>query len=331
MRCGFVGLGTMGGPMALNVQKRLSSPPLIVWDRRQDARGVTAAKAAGCRAATSLADLAASCDVVVLCLPDSVTVESVLFDAPDALAHHLPPGALVIDCSTTHPDTARKAAARLRCGFVDAPVTGERAKAEQGTLTAMVGGSSACFRAARPVIDSFAREVVHVGGPGHGQTAKALNNCLYNVSVAAMAEVLPLAERLGLDVEALCRVVCSGTGQSFGFGKFAPLVRARAFDAPRHGYPMGAAFKDMQVVRDAAGSVGASLNVVDAARRTYEAALAAGLGSQHKGAMVKVWEDRLGVVVRATGRCEADDGGSGSDDDGGGGATRRLAALRSRL
>ena len=145
-----------------------------------------------------------------------------------------------------------------------------------------------------------------------------------------MAEVLPLAERLGLNVEALCRVVCSGTGQSFGFGKFAPLVRARTFDAPRHGYPMGAAFKDMQVVRDAAGSVGASLNVVDAARRTYEAALAAGLGSQHKGTMVKVWEDRLGVLVGApaAGRCGAD-GGSGSGG-GGGGATRR-AALRSRL
>ena len=308
MRCGFVGLGTMGGPMALNVQARLGSPPLVVWDTRRDALGP--AVAAGCRAAASMADLAASCDVIVLCLPDSARVESVLFDAPDALERHLPPDALVIDCSTTHPDTARKAAARLRCGFVDAPVTGERAKAEQGTLTAMAGGSTACVHAARPVLECFAREVVHVGGHGHGQTAKALNNCLYNVSVAAMAEVLPLAQRLGLDVEALCRVVCAGTGQSFGFNKFAPLVRARAFDAPRHGYPMGAAFKDMLVLRDAAESVGVGLDVVDAARRTYEAALAAGLGAEHKGAMVKVWEERLGVTVLRGGDATTSAGGA---------------------
>ena len=103
----------------------------------------------------------------------------------------------------------------------------------------------------------------------------------------------------GFDLDAFCKVVGSGTGQSFGFGKFAPLVRARTFEAPRHGYPMGAAFKDMQVVGEAASRAGVELGVVGAARRTYEDALRAGLAGEHKGAMVKVWEARLGVTVGA--------------------------------
>jgi 3-hydroxyisobutyrate dehydrogenase-like beta-hydroxyacid dehydrogenase len=177
------------------------------------------------------------------------------------------------------------------------PVNGH----EQRMARSHVGGSADEVSRATPLLSCFSGNIIHVGTTGHGQLAKALNNCLYNVSVAAMAEVLPLAQRSGLDLEAFCRVASSGTGQSFGFDKFSPLVLDRLFEAPQHGYPMGSAFKDMEVVEEVAKSVGVSGDpgsVIHAAKRTYEAALQAGCAGEHKGAMVKVWERKLGVVVQ---------------------------------
>jgi 3-hydroxyisobutyrate dehydrogenase-like beta-hydroxyacid dehydrogenase len=297
----------MGGPMALNLQKRAAQEGggLVVFDAKPEASGVPAAAASGARVAFDLAEVARLCDRIVLCLPDGSAVSNALMGRR-GLRDHLSPDALVIDCSTTDPAISRRAAARLPCRFVDAPVSGERARAESGTLTSMVGASSKDFARAEAVLSGFASEVIHVGGPGCGQLAKAFNNALYNVSVAAMAEVLPLARRTGLDLEAFSRAVGSGTGQSFGFDKFSPLVLARTFEAPAHGYPMAAAFKDMETVAAAAAEAQLELRLVDAARRTYEEALELKLGSQHKGAMVKVWERKLGVVAEpGRGPCAA--------------------------
>ena len=173
---GFVGLGTMGTPMALNLLRR-SSAGLVVWDRQPGAAGTKVLVEAGAREATSLAAVGAQCDCIVLCLPGGAEVEDALF-SPSGLAAAIKPSGLIIDCSTTTPQTSELAAARLDCRFVDAPVTGERARAEDATLTIMVGGSAADAEAASPVLQSMSRLVVHVGSHGHGQLAKALNNCL---------------------------------------------------------------------------------------------------------------------------------------------------------
>ena len=171
-------------------------------------------------------------------------------------------------------------------------------KGAAGTLTAMVGASNTNdFARAEPLLQAFATTVVHVGGIGQGQLAKAFNNVLYNVSCAAMAEALACAERAGLDTEALARIVCAGSGHSFGFAKFAPLVLSRRFDAPANGYPMGSAFKDMEVVASVAREAGVELDVIAATRRTYEQALDMGLARECKGAMAKVWERRFGVTI----------------------------------
>jgi 3-hydroxyisobutyrate dehydrogenase-like beta-hydroxyacid dehydrogenase len=295
---GFVGLGTMGFPMAQRILSQHGA--LTVWDSRLNSPNMLAAKAAGATVASSLPELARRCDIIALCVPGCEEVDAVLF-GNEGIAASVREDALVVDCSTTRPETSRHAAGRLSCSFVDAPITGERARAENGTLTCMVGGSADEVSRATPLLSCFSGNIIHVGTTGHGQLAKALNNCLYNVSVAAMAEVLPLAQRSGLDLEAFCRVASSGTGQSFGFDKFSPLVLDRLFEAPQHGYPMGSAFKDMEVVEEVAKSVGVSGDpgsVIHAAKRTYEAALQAGCAGEHKGAMVKVWERKLGVVVQ---------------------------------
>lgn len=207
-------------------------------------------------------------------------------------------GSLVVDCSTTGPEVSQDVARELRSrsvDFLDAPVTGGPVRAASGTLTSMVGGDEASFKRATPILQSFSSKVLYMGTTGNGQLAKALNNCLYNVSVAAMAEMLPLASRAGLSLESFVEVVTTGTGQSFGFNQWAPHVLRREFEA-HHGYPMDAAFKDFETLAAVVKCLGVEAPpVARAARSTYERALAMGLGGQHKGAMVKVWEEHLGL------------------------------------
>ena len=148
------------------------------------------------------------------------------------------------------------------------------------------------------MLQAMATEVVHVGEVGHGQITKAMNNCLYNVSCAAMVEILPLAAKAGMNLDAVRQVISAGSGQSFGFDKFAGLVLDRQFDAPQYGYPMESAYKDMETVKQLATEYEIEFGVIGATDATYAEALAQGLGRQHKGGMTKVWEGRLGVECK---------------------------------
>ena len=303
IRAGWLGLGTMGSGMARCLLK--AGVALTVHDPDAERQQGFLDKAVHLNGAARSTG-AASCDevvrdsggIIILSLPHSDAVTSVVIDH---LSSMVAPG-LIIDTSTTTPECAESCAAFLAGfghSFLAAPVSGEQSRAEEGTLTVIASGPRATFDSALPVLSCLGHSVFVGESMGGAQLAKALNNALYNVSVAAMAEVLPLAQRSGLAPEVLLEVVASGTGQSFGFNKFAPLVLQRAFEAPAHGYPMAHAFKDMEVVATAARGCGASLPVVDAATATYRSALAMKLGGQHKGAMVKVHEARLGLQVGA--------------------------------
>eukprot|EP00931_Biecheleriopsis_adriatica_P071568 TRINITY_DN45444_c0_g1_i1.p1 TRINITY_DN45444_c0_g1~~TRINITY_DN45444_c0_g1_i1.p1 ORF type:complete len:185 (+),score=38.37 TRINITY_DN45444_c0_g1_i1:32-556(+) len=161
----------------------------------------------------------------------------------------------------------------------------------------MVGGCEERLEEVRPILETFASRVLYMGESGNGQLAKAMNNCLYNVSCAATAEMLPFAARAGLPLQAFVEAVSTGTGQSFGFQQWAPLILQREFEAPKHGFPMGSAFKDLETLSGEAAKLGLETPpVVAAARATYERALSLGLAKEHKGAMVKVWERDMGVV-----------------------------------
>lgn len=252
----------------------------------------------GVTAAENLATLGRGCNRVLLSLPDAAAVEAVLFGG-DGLASSLRPGAIVVDCGTTHAEVTRRCAARLAEGgiaFLDAPVTGMESRAAAGTLTIMVGGDQSAFETMRPLLEQMGTVVEYMGPSGNGQLTKMANNALYNISVAAMAEMLPLAVRLGLDPDKVRRVVGSGSGQSFGFDYFAPRVLAGVFD---QGYPMASAFKDMVALMERANQVHAPMPVASAAMQTYRMALAEGYGAQAKGAMIKVWERVMGIQVRA--------------------------------
>src|SRR3954471_1774236 len=212
-RVAFLGLGIMGWPQAANVAK--AGFGLTVWNRTRT-RAEQFSAEHGVHIAGSAAEAAASADVTITMVPDVPEVEEVIFGERGA-AQGLREGSLAIDMSTIAPEASVSIGQRLReqrVGFLDAPVSGSRPKAEDGTLTIMAGGETADFERARPVLEAMGQLVVHVGPQGHGSVVKLINNTLAAINAAALAEALTLARTEGLDTHALRRVVAASSGAS---------------------------------------------------------------------------------------------------------------------
>ena len=289
MKVGFIGLGAMGKWMALNLVK--AGRELVVYDLR--ATAVDELVRAGAEAADSIP--AAAAETIMLSLPHAEVVEQVVNELTPALK----PGTRLIDLGTTDYETTRRLGRRLAeqgVAFVDAPVTGAEERAREATLTVMFGGSDELFAEILPFFKEISSTQVHLGPLGAGQLAKMINNVLYNVSCAALAEVMPMAVKLGLDPDKMTEVVVTGSGRSFAAEYFLPLILAGKFD---HGYPMASAYKDMLGMARLGAEKKIPLPVVHSALATYQTALARGLGDQSKGAMIKVFEELLDVRVRS--------------------------------
>ncbi|KMO39041.1 2-hydroxymethylglutarate dehydrogenase [Methylobacterium variabile] len=296
-----MGLGQMGWPIALNLARKGDGTETVAAVDADPARiaGLAAHAAPGLTVTTDTGAVAGA-DTLFLCLPDGDVVESVLF-GPDGLAPRLAPGATVVDLSTIAHGKAvsigRALGARgLR--VLDAPVSGAPAGAEAGTLTVMCGGEPETFAAMRPLLARIGTQVLHMGPLGSGQLTKTINNVIYDINIAALAEVLPMAVAMGLDPGRLATVVTTGTSRSYASQYFVPRILQGAFD---EGYPLGKAYKDL--VSAAAISVerGFPMPVTAAATATYQTALLHGHGDRDKGAMVLPFEALLGVTVRAPG------------------------------
>ncbi|MBI5967160.1 MAG: NAD(P)-dependent oxidoreductase [Deltaproteobacteria bacterium] len=290
---GFVGLGTMGKWMALNLIK--AGFPLKFFARRKEV--IEEVTSQGGKAVPSLKELARQSAWIIFCLPNTETVEEVLF-GKDGMVDVLRPGQVVIDCGTIHPLATRKIAQSLMgkgIPFLDAPVSGMEARAKDGTLTIMVGGEESVFQKVRPALEAMGNKIIYAGASGNGQMMKMINNVMFDIHCAALAELLALAVKMGLDPEEVVAVVRSGTGQCFAVDNFGPLILERNF-VP--GYPMTDAYKDMVYAVEISSAQRIPLPVTAAAMVTYQMALDQGLGRENKGAMVKVWERVLGVQVR---------------------------------
>ena len=265
---GFIGLGEMGQWMALNIRNK--GFPLVVHDLKEER--VRELVQQGAEAAHDLSEIAIRCHWIVLSLPDSSVVESVIFGS-NGLKTNLKGGHIIIDCGTTSPIFTRQTSAVLKeegVTFLDAPVSGMEAGAKEGTLTIMVGGDEGAYLKIYPVLEAMGKNVVYMGASGNGQIAKMTNNVLFNISCAAMAEILPLATKMGLDPERVCSVIRTGTGQSFGFNFFSPYVLEGNF---KPGYPMESAYKDMAAVMELAVKYQIPLPVTCSAMQTYQMAL----------------------------------------------------------
>lgn len=286
----FIGLGTMGSGIAKNLRKK--GAELIVYDVNPD----TAArfKADGFFAANEAGTAAAEGDIVFLSLPNGKIVEDVIRQILSVLK----PGAIVVDLSTIpYSSTLRikKLLSDQGVRFLDAPVSGMKSRAEDGTLTVMCGGDEAVFAEVEPFLFMFSSKAVLMGDTGAGQLAKLINQVLFDINVAALAEILPVGVKLGLDAEKIGEVVNSGTGRSYASEFFIPRILSGVFT---EGYPMRDAYKDLVSAAELGANDLMPMPVLAAATATYQTALLSGYGEYDKGGMIRVFEELLGVRFR---------------------------------
>ena len=296
-KIGFIGLGQMGKWMALNLHKCGYS--LTVVDL--DPAAVSTLTAAGAAAAATPAELAERTDWIFLSLPNAEVVEQVIF-GPDGLFENGQRGQIVVDLGTTAYLATLELGRRLEeqeIFFADSPVSGMEARAQAGDLTIMFGGDQKIFKQLKPVLEAMGNLILYMGGLGSGQLTKLINQLLFNISAAAIAEILPMAVKLGLDPEKVISVVTSGTGKSFAAEFFGPRILEDSF---KEGYPLKHAYKDMVSAAEIGAHKKIPLPLVQAATTTYQMALAAGYGDEGKGAMIKVFENILGVKFRKKGK-----------------------------
>lgn len=292
-RIGFIGLGEMGKWMARNIVK--AGFDLTVLD--MDPKAVKFLTDQGAGSSATAGELATLVDWIFLSLPSTAVVEEVIFGA-SGIVKGASAGSLVVDCGTTGYLPTLDFEKRLKersIGFADAPVSGMEARAKEGTLTVMFGGEDPLFDQIKPVLDVMSNKVLHMGKVGSGQLTKLVNQLLFNVSCAAIGEMLPMAAKLGLDPEKVTEVITSGTGRSFAAEFFAPLALDGIFNK---GYALKHAYKDMVSAAEISAHHKIPLPMVQACNTTYQMALAEGFGNMGKGAMMKVFERLLDVEFR---------------------------------
>ena len=282
-RIAFLGLGIMGRPMAANLVR--AGFDVVVWNRTRS-RAERFAADHDATVAGSPAEAAAAAGVAITMVPDAPEVEEVLF-GPDGAAGGLGEGDLAIDMSTIAPHSSIAIGERLRgagAGFLDAPVTGSRPKAEDATLTIMAGGESADFERARPVLEAMGRLVLHVGPQGHGSLIKLINNTLAAVNAAALAEALVLARSAGLDTDALRTVVAAGSGASAMLELKAGPMLDRDYEPL---FKLEHMLKDVRHLLAEAAGLEAPAELGAAAERLYAGAASQGLGERDFAAVIE--------------------------------------------
>ncbi|WP_269582761.1 3-hydroxyisobutyrate dehydrogenase [Roseibium sp. Sym1] len=257
---GFIGLGNMGGPMAINLVK--AGHRVLGFDLSETALN-TLAEAGGEKAA-GVAELAAEADVVVTMLPAGKHVRQI-YTGEGGILEHARAGTLLIDSSTIDVDSARavsEAASGKGMKMVDAPVSGGVAGAAGGTLTFMVGGEDDAFEAAKPFLDIMGKTIVHAGGAGTGQAAKICNNMLLGISMIGVSEAFVLAERLGLDKQKLFDISSTASGQCWSLTSYCPVPGPLPTSPANRDYQPGFAaemmLKDLKLAQEAAQSSGAA-------------------------------------------------------------------------
>jgi len=273
LKVGFIGLGAMGRGMARNLHK--SGLLQGVWNRTRSRAGELAAELRVAAPATP-AELAAACDVVVLCVSADADVLAMV----DALLPGLASGAIVVDCSTVSADTAREAARRLaakQVEFLDAPVSGGVEGARDGTLAIMVGGPAAAAERAAPVLSAMGRAVTHFGPTGSGQAAKATNQIMCAGIIQAVAEAMAFAKAEGLPLDKLIDTLGKGAGSSWYFVNRAPNIVRGAYPA---GFRVRLHEKDLKICRDMAARHGVELPVVETTLEHYRRLIEQGYGDE---------------------------------------------------
>jgi 3-hydroxyisobutyrate dehydrogenase len=281
LKTAFIGLGAMGLPMAGHLKAK---GLLHAVANRTPAKAETLAREWDVLAPATLAELAAQCDVVALC----VTADADVLGLVEALAPHLKPGAIVIDHSTVAPDTAKQAAVRLAqvgAHFLDAPVSGGVEGAKNGKLSVMVGGNADVLQRALPVLEAYALRVTHLGDVGAGQATKAVNQVLVAGIAQAVCEGLALGDALGLDPERLIPTLGAGAAGNWFLDKRGATMLRNEFSV---GFKLALLHKDLAIVRGIAEQAGTATGVIERSLADYAQLMSEGYGGDDISALIRL-------------------------------------------
>jgi 2-hydroxy-3-oxopropionate reductase len=292
MKIGFIGLGIMGRPMALNLRK--AGHELIVPERKSLTDEIRAAA----EVAPDARSVAAKAEVVILMVPDTPDVEAVLF-GPGGVAEGLKPGTLVIDMSSISPIATKEFARRVNekgCDYLDAPVSGGEVGAKQATLTIMVGGPDKAFERAKPLFEVMGKNITHVGSEnGAGQTCKVANQIIVALNIQAVAEALVFAAKAGADPAKVRAALMGGFASSRILeihaerminGTFTPGFRIRLHQ------------KDLNLALSAARELNMSLPNTAIAQQLFSACAAHGGAELDHAALIQAIEGLAGFTIR---------------------------------
>ncbi len=286
-RVAFLGLGIMGSRMANRLAER--GFELIVWNRTQSTAEQFCAEHPNVRMAHTPGEAGGQADIVFTMVVDGPQVEHVLL-GDEGVAAAARPGTLCVDCSTIGPSWTREIARRLAAHdvrMIDAPVTGSSPRAEDGTLTIMVGGSDEDVARARPALDAMGTTIVHAGALGHGQMVKLINNAVAATNAAVLGEALVVGAKAGLDLEALTQVMRAGSGNS-------TMVELKARPMREHDYStlfkLDHMLKDVRLCLDEGAEMGVPFTFAALTRELLIAASGRGHGNDDFAAVIEVLE-----------------------------------------
>jgi 3-hydroxyisobutyrate dehydrogenase-like beta-hydroxyacid dehydrogenase len=287
MKIAFLGLGIMGSRMAANLAA--SGFELSVWNRTA-ARAVQFAEShAGVEVAASPQAAATGVEVVLSMVVDGPQVEAILLGEEGA-AGGAGPGTIFVDCSTIGPEEARRIGGELQersLTLLDAPVTGSSPRAQDGTLTIMVGGPEDAFGRVRPVLEAMGELIVHAGPLGQGQLVKVINNAVAASNAAVLGEALLVAKGAGADLDALIQVMAAGSGGS-------AMLNLKAEPMRRHDYSTlfktDHMLKDVRLCLEAAQESGVRFPSAEATERILAEASALGHGDDDFAALIEPLE-----------------------------------------
>ncbi len=297
MNIAFIGLGNMGGPMALNLQK--AGHTVRAFDLSQPACDKLAAE--GLQIAQDASAAVQGADIVISMLPASGHVEALFLGNGSApgLLDAIAKGALIIDSSTIAAATSQKvarAAGSAGMAFIDAPVSGGTGGAMAGTLTFMVGGDAAALERARPVLEKMGANIFHAGSVGAGQTAKICNNMLLGILMAGTSEAIALGVANGLDPKVLSEIMRRSSGGNWALEKYNPWPgvheNAPASKNYAGGFGTDLMLKDLGLAQENATAVRAATPLGGLARSLYAAHSLAGNGALDFSSILRMVQKR---------------------------------------
>jgi len=290
-RIAFIGLGNMGGPMAANLVK--AGHEVTGFDLASTV--LKAAEESGVKAASHASQAVKGAEIILTMLPQGKHVLTAWAD----ILQSADKGTLVIDCSTIDVESSRKAHELARgagCLSLDAPVSGGTGGAAAGTLTFMAGGSDESFGKAKPILETMGKKIVHCGEAGAGQAAKICNNMILGISMIGVCEAFVLAEKLGLEHQALFDVASTSSGQCWSINSYCPVPGPVPASPANNDYKPGFAaalmLKDLRLSQEAALASGASTPLGAEAAQLYALFEKLGNGGKDFSAIIEMFRNR---------------------------------------